>query len=209
MTVATKNNAEKARRASQETGRRDYKRSVRSSVRGLWRSEISTFDFITSMSIAIRNNFTRAWHEGAMQCGIRPDDLTVDELSRLEQEIVTEQGYIIKLANHVLVNDKIRGGRLRDAAQNVDLWLNRMENIRNIAMGYACGDKKLKWVRGRTLKPCKDCVMLNNRVYRASVWRSAGWEPRSRDLECGGYKCLCRFEVTDEPATPGLPPRRF
>lgn len=208
MMVAMKNSI-KARKRSQEVGRRDYKQSIRSNARGLWNDQIGTMDFTQNMMASIRNSFTRAWYEGAQQCGISPGELTPEELSRLEQEIVTEQAYVTKLAAHVRINAKIGGGRLRDATQNVDLWLNRYENVRNIAMGYACGDQKLKWVRGNTRQPCKDCLMLDGRVYRASAWRSAGWEPRSRDLECGGYKCLCRFQQTNEPATPGFPPRRF
>lgn len=59
---------------------------------------------------------------------------------------------------------------------------------------------------GLVVHNCDDCLNLHGRVYRASVWDRYGIAPQSPQLACGGWRCGCRFVVTDDPVTPGRPP---
>ena len=53
------------------------------------------------------------------------------------------------------------------------------------------------WRLGATIDHCSDCLNLDGQVHTAAEWRSAGIEPQSPDLECGGYHCDCRLERTE------------
>lgn len=57
-----------------------------------------------------------------------------------------------------------------------------------------------EWVLGGTIDHCTDCLELNGQTHTAAEWRAAGIEPQSPDLECGGWNCDCRFELTDSPS---------
>ena len=57
------------------------------------------------------------------------------------------------------------------------------------------------WRRGATKKPCRDCLALDGQVHTAAEWRSAGIEPQSPDLACGGWECLCKLFPTDLPSS--------
>lgn len=56
------------------------------------------------------------------------------------------------------------------------------------------------WRLGNTVRHCADCLRLNGQVHTADEWRRAGIRPQSPDLECGGWNCDCRLEVTDKPS---------
>lgn len=60
-------------------------------------------------------------------------------------------------------------------------------------------EPRYKWQYGDT-EHCTDCLALNDVVLTASEWRRIGIRPQSPDLECGGWRCKCRFVPTDEPS---------
>lgn len=196
----------KGRKPGKGSGLVDYKRNVRSPVYGLWSGAIGMFAFVDSMSINIRTGFTRAWYQGAAECGIKPSELTQEELDKLESEINEEISYVVKLGKDIERNSKAEGGKWAPFQKRVGLWANRYNNIYNTAMSYACKDKKLLWVMNPQKEHCADCLRMNGRVYRASVWKKYNIAPRMRALACGGYNCGCSFEITSAPATPGRPP---
>lgn len=188
-------------------GAESYRLNVRNAVYGLWRGEYSLQDFVDQMITTIETGFTRAWYEGMRDCGIEPDEITTEERIRLIQEINTEYQYVIGFGEDIQRNSRENGKKLAPHVARIPMWVNRYINVRETAKVYACADQKLKWVWNPQKEHCADCQMLNGRVHRASVWKASGWEPRSRNLACGGYKCGCEFIVTDEPALPGRPPQ--
>ena len=50
-------------------------------------------------------------------------------------------------------------------------------------------------------------VTYDGRVYRASVWAAYGIATQSPKLSCHGYNCKCELVATQNPCTPGKPPR--
>lgn len=185
----------------------DYQGGIRSAVRGLWSGDLGWFDAVDSMVGEIERNFTRAWEEGMSSCGIRLDEMTLEESSRLRLEINNEIQYVYTFADAIINNSRANNGKLRTLYDRVDMWINRYNSVRDLAMTYACQDQKLMWVMGYTKEHCLDCLRLDGRVYRASLWRSADLYPRKHSLQCGGFRCACEFVSTNEPATPGFPPR--
>jgi hypothetical protein len=196
----------KGRKPGKSSGRVDYKRNVRAPVYGLWNGTLGLFDFVDSMSINIRTGFTRAWYQGAAECGIKPSELTQEEKDKLESEINEEISYVVKMGKDIERNSKAEGGKWAPFQKRVELWANRYDNIYSTAMSYACKDKKLAWVMNPKKEHCSDCLRMDGRVYRASIWKKYNIAPRMRSLACGGFLCGCSFEITNAPATSGRPP---
>jgi hypothetical protein len=189
---------------------KSYRRDLRAVVRGLW-SGILTFDQAAdSMDIAIERNLTQAWNQGARECGIRPDELSEDELDALQERITDE---LVNLSGFLLViqeKSKANGGKLAPLFRRVELWVNRFPDIQNQAKTMACADEKLIWVLGRVEKHCRTCLKLAGKVKRASFWLRSGIRPQNPPnefLECGGWRCDCRLSKTDKPVSKGPLPR--
>jgi len=54
----------------------NFRRGLRSAVRGLWSKAISESQFIDAMQSAISRNLQKAWIEGSTECGIGADELS-------------------------------------------------------------------------------------------------------------------------------------
>jgi hypothetical protein len=188
-----------------DTGQ-DYGISIRANVRGFWKGEYDMFGFVDAMVSTIRRGFTRAWHEGARAVGIEPNELTSEELAELETTINGEISHIYGFALEISGHDKASGGKLAPLLSRAEMWSAKYLTVKSHAMMMAGGDKKLKWVINPVKEHCSDCVRLDGRVYRASIWARYNLRPRMRLLKCGGWRCGCRFEVTNDPVTPGRPP---
>jgi len=183
-----------------------YRADLRANARALWSGVWDFFDFFVAMQASVQRGFTQAFYEGAATCGVRPDELSAEELARLQSEIVLEQQHITGLADFI-GEVKARGGKLAEVFTRVELWVNGYAETRALAQMLVCSDVKLKWVLGVRLVHCRDCLMLNGRVYRAKIWAKYDIRPQHWDLECRGLHCGCHFEETDEPVTPGFPPQ--
>lgn len=199
----TKLLSSKARKPSIESGRADYINSLRLYIAALWRGQIDLFDFLDSASFTIRRGFTRAFYEGAAECGVTPRELSFADTAVLETEINTEILYLLKFGNTITDESRDAGEKLREHTVRLPMWVNRYEMLRNLGRMTACADAKLEWVWNPIKEHCSDCGMLNGRVYRASKWNTSGWVPRGRNLACGGFKCGCDLIPTDKPITPG------
>ncbi len=49
---------------------------------------------------------------------------------------------------------------------------------------------------------CNSCQKLNGKIKRGSYWQKTIM-PRSRNLECGGWRCCCDLVPTDDPISKG------
>jgi len=183
-----------------------YSADLRANVRAYWSGAFDFFDFFSSMQDTVARGFAAAWRSGASECGVSPDEASALERSRLRSEILQETEHIEGLADFVAANSKASGGKLRVAMSRVGLWANRFDAIASLAKTLTCNDKKLEWVIDVSKESCKDCLKLNGKVFRASVWNAAGVLPRSRALDCKGYNCGCRLVVTTKRGSSGPVP---
>lgn len=183
----------------------NYLRGIRSAIYGLWAGTIDFPNFVTIMVDLIDVGYRRAWLQGMSDFGLGPEDMTADEERALQFDIGNETTYIYDLGTAIQTADKLSGGKLAPFYARAEMWANRFEAIRSEARMMAGEDEKLEWVMGPTKEHCSDCLRANGKVYRASVWASTGLQPRSRDLECRGYKCLCELVPTDAPLSRGRP----
>ena len=158
-----------------ETG---YRNAIRAAVRGLW-SGIGDYDwFWDAMSTSIRFFIPRAWHEGALECGIAPSELTPAEKGKLQQAANYEFQWIHGYAQAIEEGSQANDGKLAPLYSRAEIWIGRWEGVKSQARVMACGDKKLKWVLGATEKSCSSCLKLDGKVKRASYWNNKGILPR-------------------------------
>jgi len=181
-----------------------YRAGLRAAVRGLWSGALDYDQAFDAMMAAIRSGITRAWHEGAAQCGIRPDELSPEEQMELQRFIQGQFGQIARVLNWVEQNRK-ELTRQRPPEQRINLlsrkgnltvygrlemWINQYPSAVMKSAAMACADEKRIWTLGIVEKHCKTCPALAGKVKRMSFWlkhvlpRNA---PNDK-LECGGYR---------------------
>jgi len=184
-----------------------FQLNIRAAIRGLWNGTFDYLDFVDQMTNAIFRGYEMAWREGSSQCGITPEERTVEEQARLNQMIQLDIGYIPGLADVILQNSKANGGKLAPLLARGKLWGNRYNAVVTTAQQVSCADQKFRWILGPTKIHCSDCSNYAGRVHRGSVWGTVGAQPQSRSLECGGWNCLCALSPTTDRASGGRPPR--
>jgi len=187
-------------------GSSNYRNGIRSATRGLWTGVLDYYQFFDVMVTTIQTGIPRAWEEGAAECGISPDELTLEEKMQQQAAIYGELAYVDGFAIAIEAGSKANGGKLGPLMGRADLWVNRYRDVVNRAKLMACADQKLVWILGPTKDHCNDCLNMNGRVYRGSIWDKYDVRPQSPRLECGGYRCLCNLVPTEARANPGRPP---
>lgn len=180
-----------------------FRRSIRAAVRGLWNGSLSIAQFGEAMQSAIKRNLTNAWTEGAAECDIAGDELSDEEIKARDEFIEGQYGYIGGFAGAIREGDKISGEKLQPLFLRAEMWINRYGEVRNQAKAMACADGKLEWrTNVRCREHCSSCSRLSGKVKRGSYWNKTIL-PRSRDLECGGFRCCCELVPTDKPLSKG------
>ena len=193
-----------------EAGVRDlYGRGVRRLVRQFWNGNIDRIEFAVALTVLINQAYSKAFALGLRDVGIYTKEMTPAEaalLARLEQE---EFNRVQDLASLVYDNRRAVKGKYSDLLRKARLnqWPLRLDFLRDQAKRTARRNPKLKWVMSPEKEHCPDCLRLHNRVYRRSTWDKWDIYPKHTNLACGGFNCGCSWEETDEPVTPGRPPK--
>jgi len=191
---------------AQSYGFNEYARGVRSAVRGLWSGVYDEMAFYEAFYSLLNVGLTAAWQEGARNCGIAPDELTLDELKLMRFRVSEQMNYVTGFAEAIAAGSKENKGKLTPLLQRALMWVNRYNDVKNQAMQIACKDQKLMWVIGPTEQHCASCSKLDGRVYRASIWKKYDLRPQMWRLACRGVHCLCTLNPTTDRVTPGHPP---
>lgn len=185
----------------------DYGRRVRGLTAGLWRGVIDEASFVSGIEAAIRRGMEQAWREGSTECGVEIAERTDDEKEALKIRIEEAGSTAENFASWIVDHNRASGGKLKTIHSRALMWTNQYNQTRSLAQQMTCANRKLMWVWNPEKEHCDDCRVLNGRVHRASQWQRWGIAPQSRRLECGGWRCGCKFVVTTEPATRGRPPK--
>jgi hypothetical protein len=186
-----------------------FRRNLRASVRGLWTGALTKAQALRTFRAAIERGIDQAWNEGAQECGIQPNELTVDELTARDEFIFEQNDLAPNFIDVVAANSKANGGQLQPLMQRNEMWVNQYESAKQQSTALACKNEKRKWILGPVEKSCRTCPRLAGQVRRLSFWnnnvlpRNA---PNSK-IECGGYNCQCRLIKTNEPITRGPLPK--
>jgi len=190
-----------------EQGPASYRAEIRGITRGLWTGAYDYDQAFELMMFNIRAGLTNAWHNGMREVGLQPTDMTAEERTQLERVIFDEFTHVDGFLTAIEQGSKANGGKLRPLMARADLWINRYKDVQNQAKQAAQNDPKLKWVVDPAKESCTDCLALNDKVKRASVWKRYGYRPQMPDLECGGWACGCILQPTNEPLSKGPLPK--
>lgn len=185
-----------------------FRRNLRASVRGLWSGALQKRQALTTFRRAIETAIERAWIEGAQECGIQADELTVEELTARDEFIFTQNEFAAGFIDDIAAQSKTNGGQLTPLLQRAEMWVNQYESAKGQSEALACANEKRIWRVGRT-EHCATCLALNGQVRRLSFWQN-NVLPRSAPndkLICRGFNCQCTLEKTDSPLTRGRLPR--
>lgn len=184
----------------------NYLKSLRAVARGLWLGLYDYEQAWDALEVAIRTNITKAWYDGLAEAGIQPSEMSNEERLALQQMIVREQSYMNGFISHCLDNTKASGAAWAVCDAKAIAWANRARDARGKALSMAQSDPKLMWRLGHTEKHCGTCTKLHGKVKRASYWNKIGVRPQNYPnhlLECGGWKCGCSLDPTEEPLSKG------
>lgn len=162
--------------------------------------------FIDEFASAIENQLNRAWNEGAREVGVEPGDMTEDDKQVIQDIIDSEYDHVLDLASAVEGAQSLDIDAFRSQFRSrIDLWVNRYNDVRSQAMVYFGEKTRMVWKLGATEEHCATCATLNGVVAYATEWEESGVAPQGPPndaLECGGWRCDCSLEVTEQRRSP-------
>lgn len=185
-----------------------FRRNIRASVRGLWSGALTKRQALSTFRSAIERAIEAAWIEGAAECGIQEDELTIEELTVRDEFIFEQNDLAPSFIDVIASQSKASGGQLTPLLQRAEMWINQYSSAFQQSEALACADEKRIWKVGRT-EHCRTCLALNGQVRRLSFWtnnvlpRNA---PNSK-LICKGFRCQCILAKTNKPLSRGRLPR--
>lgn len=132
---------------------------------------------------------------GAGNQTVMPD---ADEMVALKSLTSFQVSRVTDLANFIYDDPK---PSFTEVLARVNLWVNKgLDTTYNEGLMLGRGNKMLRWRVGATEKSCKTCQAANGQIHRAKEWKRANVVPKSDNLICNGFQCLCEFEETTERA---------
>jgi hypothetical protein len=186
-----------------------FRRNIRASVRGLWTGAITKRQALSTFRTAIERAIEQAWIEGAQECGIQEDELTVEELTARDEFIFEQNDLAPNFIDVIAAQSKANGGQITPLLQRAEMWINQYSSASQQSEAMACADEKRIWVLGQVEKHCGTCPRLAGQVRRLSFWNN-NVLPRNAPndrLICRGFNCQCTLRKTDKPISRGRLPR--
>jgi hypothetical protein len=191
------------------TARALYDRPYRSRVAG----------FVNAFSEVVRRGLGVAWQEGAATWGIEPKDFKDEEVAQRDDMVEAQMGYVADVGEWILeyageknwIEDPDNKGYFirppfDPIEARVALWENNYNSVQTRAKLVTGMDRKMVWRLGDTELHCETCKKLEGKVKRGSYWLENDilpQNPPNETLDCGGWRCDCSLEPTDEEITDG------
>lgn len=162
-------------------------------------------DFVDIMSNLVSGQlnqaFEQAWKDEGGD-GDVPDYLS----TAAESMILNEYDFVDGLYKDI-VDARVDETPIEPLLARAAIWANRWTEAYNQAVALIASENggNLVWRLGATEQHCDSCSSLNGIVARASEWESLGVHPQGAPndlLLCGGWKCDCSLESTDQRRSP-------
>jgi hypothetical protein len=161
-------------------------------------------EFIDIMASLIQGQIAQAYEQAWTDAG---NDLPLPDYlaSAAEDMILAEFDHVDEFYRYI-VDLRIDEKPIDSALSRVPLWANRWNDAYNNAnlLVTAKEGGNLVWVYGDT-DHCPECQQLNGIVARASEWEQLDVHPQQPEndkLTCGGWRCGCSLEPTDQRRSP-------
>jgi hypothetical protein len=159
-------------------------------------------NFDGSFARSIDQQLTQAWNDGADDMGVKPDEMSKEDMNILEGIINNENDFILRIGDEIRADADAGMAREdfeRKYQARLDLWANRFNETVNRAHIVFGGKQKLQWILGATEEHCKTCAALDGIVAWATEWDQSHFHPQMPPndlLECDGWRCDCKLEPT-------------
>ena len=147
-------------------------------------------EFKRAMVEAFGAAFELGWHTGGGELPAEPD-----AQDWLAARVDAEMGYIDQVLQNAKELRAEGGDYFEWVTSRADGFTGSVASVYNYAKMAAKKNIMLEWVFGDTVEHCQTCEKLNGQKHRASWYLSRDYIPRKpgANLECGGYRCLCRL----------------
>ena len=179
-----------------------FDRVLNGAVLGLYRGDIGREEFVDELFRLLDEQYRRAWNEGMRENDLDPQrDMKPEWEAVLQDAIAGQLDYVEPFADAILAA-KEAGTPVGPLQSRVSLWSNGYNAIVQLSIITTRPDDRYRWEVGPT-EHCSTCEALNGIVATAKDWQESGYAPQGRMLECGGYRCQCRWVYTEDPVTPG------
>lgn len=182
-----------------------YFRQLWNRTRELYGGEITRDEFIDTLAELVQEQLTRAWRAALRDNDLDPELVNSTYAGQLEEMILSEYDHVDQFAADV-VEAAAAGQDVGQFKPRCELWANRYNDAYNQAVAAIAEEngERLMWVYGDT-EHCETCLQLNGIVAWATEWASLNLHPQdppNPQLECGGWRCQCRLEITDQRRSP-------
>ena len=165
-------------------------------------------DFVDVMGSLLTGQITQAYQQAWENAGETSYALP-DFLQSAMNDMITQQtnfDFIYQFYTDI-VDARVDGTSIDPLLSRADLWANRYDDAYNAAVAKIESETggKLIWKLGATEKHCLTCAALDGVVAFASDWDATGLHPGggpNDKLECGGWRCDCSLEPTDQRRSP-------
>ena len=183
----------------------DYmENAIEGLVNGVYNGNIGG-QFIDTMANIISGQLTQAYQQAFEDEGFT-DFALPDYLSESLEDMILGQYDYVDSFYRSIIDARVDGTPIAPLLQRAELWAQRWTEAYNEAMRLMAieNGQKLVWNLGLTEEHCPECAALNGIVARASEWDTLNIRPQNAPndkLTCGGWRCDCSLEITDQRRT--------
>lgn len=146
------------------------------------------------MRSVLRRYGLQAYRQAFLDAGVDNESFSPEELATFRAWQESTSSYISNFSSEVfkegISEDEVR--------TRVELWTNKsLHDIYYQGLIIAAPSKMYQWELGSTVEHCTTCRGNYGQTKTMSEWQKIGL-PQSHELECGGWKCLCRLVPVEQ-----------
>lgn len=153
--------------------------------------------FGVTMRSFLKNYGLQAYKDGMAAGGVYVDTLDPDDSSDATRIFIEQSQYINGLADDVYQRKAITPS---NAYMRAQMWGKSLQQFNDAGLMSADRNGMRIWRRGLTSDSCATCKRMEGQVHRVKTWYARGILPKSSQLVCKGFRCLCSLERTYEKA---------
>lgn len=167
-----------------------------------WPATVKQLRKVADELLAVRGELTAEQSVMAAELGDRKrwvdafGAAAADELDEIDhQNRIAAENFAHKMLEiNTLTSEETANARQR-IAERIILWGAIILAASERAKTHTTIPILLQWQLGNTEKHCNTCARFAGVIKTPAEWRATGYAPRGRNLECGGFKCDCRYVV--------------
>lgn len=145
----------------------------------------------------LKNYGTQAYKDGMAAGGVFVETLDAEENVDNARIFIEQSQYINGLADDVYKAKAVNPGNAQSRAM---MWGKSLQQFNDAGLMSADRNGMYIWRRGGTSDSCWTCVRMEGQVHRMKTWKQRNILPRSSNLACSGFNCLCYLQKTTELA---------